>query len=98
MPTHWRQRIALDILADDVRMNIDHGHGKHLASLLISLLGWVSVADHPARAETYPARPVRIIVPYGVGGIADVTMRMVAHKLSERLGQQFLIDNRPSAG
>jgi len=65
---------------------------------LISLLGLVSVAGHPARAETYPARPVRIIVPYGVGGIADVTMRMVAHQLSQRLGQQFLIDNRPGAG
>jgi len=62
------------------------------------LLGLVTAASHPAQAESYPARPVRIIVPYGVGGIADVTMRMVAHKLSERLGQQFLIDNRPSAG
>jgi len=80
---------------------------QNLASLLprttyfiatISLLGLATAAGHPAQAETYPARPVRIIVPYGVGGIADVTMRMVAHKLSERLGQQFLIDNRPSAG
>jgi len=51
-----------------------------------------------ARAETYPSRPVRIIVPYGPGGIADVTMRMVAQGLSKRFGQQFFIENRPGAG
>ncbi len=52
----------------------------------------------PACAADYPTRPVRIIVPYGPGGIADVTMRLTAQKLSERLGQQFIIDNRPGAG
>lgn len=52
----------------------------------------------PARAETYPSRAVRIIVPYGPGGIADVTMRLVAQDLSKRFGQQFFIENRPGAG
>lgn len=51
----------------------------------------------PVHAQSYPGRSVRIIVPYGAGGIADVTMRMVAQKLSEKLGQQFVIDNRPGA-
>jgi tripartite-type tricarboxylate transporter receptor subunit TctC len=41
---------------------------------------------------------VRVIVPYGPGGIADVTMRMVAQNLSQRFGQQFFIENRPGAG
>jgi tripartite-type tricarboxylate transporter receptor subunit TctC len=52
----------------------------------------------PARADTYPSRPVRVIVPYGPGGIADVTMRMVAQNLSQHFGQQFFIENRPGAG
>jgi tripartite-type tricarboxylate transporter receptor subunit TctC len=52
----------------------------------------------PARADTYPSKPVRVIVPYGPGGIADVTMRMVAQNLSQRFGQQFIIENRPGAG
>jgi len=46
----------------------------------------------------YPDRPVRIILPYGPGGVADVSTRLVAAKLSERMAQNFFIDNRPGAG
>jgi tripartite-type tricarboxylate transporter receptor subunit TctC len=46
----------------------------------------------------YPNRPVSLIVPYAAGGVADVAMRMLGDKLSTRLGQQFVIENRPGAG
>jgi tripartite-type tricarboxylate transporter receptor subunit TctC len=46
----------------------------------------------------YPDRPVRIILPYGPGGVADVSTRLVAAELSQRMGQNFFIDNRPGAG
>jgi tripartite-type tricarboxylate transporter receptor subunit TctC len=64
----------------------------------LSLAFILAVAFSLAQAETYPSKPVRIIVPYGAGGIADVTMRLVAQDLSKHFGQQFFIENRPGAG
>jgi len=51
-----------------------------------------------AFAQTYPNQPVKILLPYGAGGVADITARVIAQKLSESLRQQVIIDNRPSAG
>jgi len=51
-----------------------------------------------ARAQTFPARPVRIILGYAAGGEVDISARLVGEWLWERLGQQFVIENRPGAG
>ena len=51
-----------------------------------------------AVAQTFPTKPLRFIVPFGPGGVGDITARTVAQKMSEGLGQQIIIDNRPGAG
>jgi tripartite-type tricarboxylate transporter receptor subunit TctC len=51
-----------------------------------------------ARADTYPARPVRIVVGFAAGSTTDVLARLIGQWLSQRLGQSFIVDNRPGAG
>src|ERR1700704_6057183 len=56
------------------------------------------LAPQRARAQTYPSRPVRVIVTTGPGGQGDTTARLVAAKLTESLGQSFYIENMPGGG
>jgi tripartite-type tricarboxylate transporter receptor subunit TctC len=57
----------------------------------------LSASSAAALAQTYPAKPIRIIVPYAPGGSTDVVFRILAPRLTEILGQQIVIDNRPGA-
>jgi tripartite-type tricarboxylate transporter receptor subunit TctC len=52
----------------------------------------------PAAAQSYPTKPIRILVPFAPGGVGDLTARAVTQKMSAALGQQIIVDNRPSAG
>jgi tripartite-type tricarboxylate transporter receptor subunit TctC len=66
----------------------------HLAAGATALLA----VSRFAWAQAYPTRPVRLIVPFGPAGATDITARLIGQWLSERLGQQFVIENRPGAG
>jgi tripartite-type tricarboxylate transporter receptor subunit TctC len=62
------------------------------------VLAVVAALAGPASAQGYPARPIRLLVPFGPGGVGDITARIVALKIGASLGQQIVVDNRPGAG
>jgi tripartite-type tricarboxylate transporter receptor subunit TctC len=70
--------------------------------LLTLLAAVMSLSTGAAAAETssshWPSRPVHVVVPYAAGGIADITVRLIADRLGDSLGERFIIDNQPGAG
>src|SRR5262249_17464355 len=75
------------------KMKLPRRNLLHLAASAAALPALPRIA----RAQTYPTHPVRLIVPVAPGGASDITARLIGQWLSERLGQQFVIDNRPGA-
>ena len=75
-------------------MKLPHRQFLHLAAGAAAL----PAVSRFAWAQTYPTRPVRIIVGFPAGGATDIVARLVGQWLSERLGQPFVIENRPGAG
>ncbi len=75
-------------------MKLPRRHFLHLAAGAAAL----PVVSRLARAQAYPSRPVRIIVGFAPGGGNDIHARLIGAWLSERLGQPFVIENRPGAG
>jgi len=64
-----------------------------LAALVI-----LAAVSTTASAQSYPTKPIRFLVPFGPGGVGDITARVVAQKIGASLGQQIVVDNRPGAG
>jgi hypothetical protein len=78
----------------DGAMKIARRQFLHLASGAAALLP----GSRSVRAQSYPSRPVRIVIGFAAGGPNDILARLIGQWLSERLGQQFVIENRPGAG
>ena len=65
---------------------------------MVALVGFLLISlGHTALAQTYPVKPVRIVVTFTPGGPTDIQGRMLGEKLAQRRGQQFIIDNRGSS-
>src|SRR6516165_877334 len=74
-------------------MSLPRRRFLHLVSGAVVL----PAVSHIARAQTYPAHPVRIVVGFAPGGLADIAARLMGQWLSEQLGQPFIIENRQGA-
>ncbi len=71
---------------------------KQLASIFCAIGIALQFTNFANAADVYPSKPIRLILGYAPGGVADITARLIAQKMSDSMGQQIVVDNRPSAG
>ena len=90
------QLSLLFLLTLDIHRNTNMKHRR----MILGLMGlcFAALAPYCWGQSNYPDRPVRLVIPFPPGGPSDVLGRSLAQKLTERLGQQFVVDNRPGAG
>src|SRR5262245_39216890 len=84
-------------LADGLKLGEESMRRREFLSLAVGVAALTS-APRMALSQSYPSRPVRIVVGFAAGGGVDIVARIIAQALSERLGQQFVVENRPGAG
>ena len=81
------------------QLKIDALRRCGIVAMLIASMTFLSAPTASLHAQSgFPTRAIRIIVPYGAGGVGDVTMRILAQKMAEHFGKQIIIENRPGAG
>jgi tripartite-type tricarboxylate transporter receptor subunit TctC len=80
------------------KKNAGLGIARGLIVFVLAVAAAAGAANRAAAQAGYPDHPVRVILPFGAGGVADVTARLVAEALGNKLGQRFVIENQPGAG
>jgi tripartite-type tricarboxylate transporter receptor subunit TctC len=79
--------------------SVDRAAPRIFLAIALAALALSTLAASQARAAAnYPDRPVRIVLPFAAGGVADITARIVAEKLGDKFGQRFYVENQPGAG
>src|SRR5262245_1883003 len=76
----------------------DAGHRMNIVARTLWIALIVAVAAGAAHAQGYPTKPIKLVVPFAPGGVADIVSRTVAPRLADGLGQQVIVENKPSAG